>query len=276
MTWLIVFGEDWIPMRGSPQRAPILVTDTAVARDSRATGAPEIPHLVELTQLAPASPARRGERRRPASKQRQPAAAAACGPSQPSAAKRSRWDERRWADIRRAAEIARDTGVQLVVHGVTITAAAVRQPQPAAAASGGQQRTLAAVEATQPARQAATDGMESPPPGAPQPLSRRQLRSKQRSQQRLAEFQSQKRKLLISQSQRISQFLRQFRRNRMHLVYTVWQLQQKQDPEQRAQQQLARWISSRPVGSKSECGYYMRLQLQLLRYQKESARELGG
>jgi hypothetical protein len=52
VTWLIVSGEDWIPMRGSPQRAPILVTDTAVRATRARPGHLRYPILVELTVVS--------------------------------------------------------------------------------------------------------------------------------------------------------------------------------------------------------------------------------
>ena len=52
-----------------------------------------------------------------------PAAASGCL----AAAKRGRLSKRQWADIGKAARIARAHGVQLTVHGITITVACSKE-----------------------------------------------------------------------------------------------------------------------------------------------------
>ena len=143
-----------------------------------------------------------------------PAAASGCL----AAAKRGRLSERQWADIGKAARIARAHGVQLTVHGITITAACSKeQPRFAADAAWPLQQQPAEPAAPQPEPQK-DEGNPPPPPSKKQ----------RRSQQRLAEFQAKKRATLIASSPRVRCFLRQFRWQRMQRVWTEWSAQQLQ------------------------------------------------
>ena len=97
-----------------------------------------------------------------------------------STARRGRLSEREWADVERAARLARKTGVMLKVHGVHVTGF-LKQKEVAKTTAHKvlQPQADAAVPQAPPTR-----GSETPPPS----LSKRQ----QRSQQRLQEFQQQK------------------------------------------------------------------------------------
>lgn len=152
-----------------------------------------------------------------------PAAASGCL----AAAKRGRLSKRQWADIGKAARIARAHGVQLTVHGITITAACSKeQPRFAADAAWPLQQQPAEPAVPQPEPQK-DEGNPPPPPSKKQ----------RRSQQRLAEFQAKKRATLIASSPRVRCFLRQFRWQRMQRVWTEWSAQQMQ--EQQMQEQRA-------------------------------------
>ena len=115
-------------------------------------------------------------------------AAAAAKGSLPTA-KRGRLSERMWADVRRAARIAREEGVTLRVHhgGVDITGVLKQQAKaPRPLVHKAQKKP---VEAAEPILPSTTADETSPPT-----LSKR----KQRSTQRLLEFQEKKRAALFA------------------------------------------------------------------------------
>jgi len=101
-------------------------------------------------------------------------------------ARRGRLSERAWADVRRAARLARAEGITLKVHGVEITGV-LKQPQVAKTRTKrkAQQRPAETAASEQPS----TVADEASPP----PLSKR----KQRSAQRLLEFQEKKRAAML-------------------------------------------------------------------------------
>ena len=114
-------------------------------------------------------------------------AAAAKGPL--PTAKRGRISEHTWADVRRAAQIAREEGVKLRVHqGVVEIIGVLKQHTkvPRKVVNKEQKKPTEAVEPALPS----TVGDETPPPS----LSKR----KERSQQRLLEFQKKKRAVLFA------------------------------------------------------------------------------
>ena len=134
---------------------------------------------------------------------KQPAVAGGASP----VAMRGCLSTKQWADIRAAARTARDYGVQLVVHGVTVTAATnfgQRCPPDDAIASAPRR-------SAEPAAQRLTSAPVND-------LSRTSKRQR-RSSQRLAEFQAKKRASLLSASSRVRTFCRQFRWNRMQQVW---------------------------------------------------------
>jgi hypothetical protein len=136
-------------------------------------------------------------------------ARAADGTTAAPAAKRGRLNDRQWHDVRRAARLAREEGVTLSVHGVQISAPKVQKKL--TPCSLGQKQQAGCKQ------RAAASAATSEPAAQPQP-SRRQ----QRSAQRLLEFQVHKRKLLLASSGRVQTFLRQFRWQRMQLVWSSW------------------------------------------------------
>ena len=133
---------------------------------------------------------------------------------------------KQWADVRAAARTARDYGVQLIVHGITVTAASnFSQRCPPVDAIASVQRQPAEPAARRPTNE---------PTDQPSRPSKRQ----RRSSQRLAEFQAKKRASLLSASSRVRTFCRQFRWNRMQQVWIGWKQQQwAQEREQRRAQQ---------------------------------------
>ena len=156
-----------------------------------------------------------------------------------AAAQRSRLSRTQWADVRRTARIARETGMQLAVQtdGTFVFAAvAVQRDQPAASAHSGMvKQPPPEADTAQPARPAVARGTSASPPCEPRSPGARTKRQL-RSQQRLLDFQSKKRKLLISQSHRVRTFLKEFRWNRMQQVWTAWMRQQMQQKVQQLQQ----------------------------------------
>lgn len=132
---------------------------------------------------------------------------------------------KQWADVRAAARTARDYGVQLTVHGVTVTAATTFGQQcPPDDATTSVLRRQAETAARRPTIRA--DDLPSRP-------SKRQ----RRSSQRLIEFQAKKRASLLAASSRVRTFCRQFRWNRMQQVWIGWKLQQQPQQSQKQQQQ---------------------------------------
>jgi len=124
------------------------------------------------------------------------------------AAKRGRLNERQGVDVDRAARTVRETGVSLKVHGVEVffnpknnssTPCSLGQQQP-------QQR-----------QRRRTEVEKSLSPLLPQQSAR-----KARAARRLLEFNANKRKELLLASSRVRTFLRQFRRERVQLVWTAW------------------------------------------------------
>ena len=101
-------------------------------------------------------------------------------------AKRGRLSERAWADVRRAARLARAEGITLKVHGVEITGV-LKQPQ--VAKTRTKRKAQQGPAETAASEQPSTVADEASPP----PLSKR----KQRSAQRLLEFQEKKRAALV-------------------------------------------------------------------------------
>jgi len=127
------------------------------------------------------------------------------GASPAAPAKRGRLNERQWADVRRAARLARKEGIGLKVHGVEIFCNA--QKNKTRPCVGKQQK--------QQQQQKEKVGQQQ----QPTPQSTRDARRDERSAQRLLVFQKKKRKELLSQSSRVQTFLRQYRWNRMQLVW---------------------------------------------------------
>jgi hypothetical protein len=125
---------------------------------------------------------------------------------------RCRLTDDQWEDVERAARIARANGVKLTVHGIVIAAVSprqYRQPQPVDAADNRRGRRVQAetAKATRPAASVGT---------------KRSLKRKQRSMERLVEFQARKRKALIASSTRIQYFVKTFRWVRMQNAWTEW------------------------------------------------------
>ena len=156
---------------------------------------------------------------------------------------------RQWADVDRAARIARSRGVRLTVHGVTVEptgAGALPQEQPRQDA-----RTWNGLQTT-----AATASPQQPPPAAarPQPTLSPpgiwQQKRRQRSEKRRLEHQQKQRRVLLSSSQRVQRFLRQFRWQKMQSVWTDWMAQQQfQEPEQKLEPEP----EQKPVQEPEEC-----------------------
>ena len=124
---------------------------------------------------------------------------------------------RKWLDIRRAARIAREEGVRLVVHGIVVDAEEPRE-QPRL-----QPRDWSLLRrSTEPV--ASVQQRSYSAPNTPQTVRKRE----QRSRDRLADFNSKRRRQLIASSSRISTFLSQFRLNRKWQVFIGWRQQQQQ------------------------------------------------
>ena len=124
-----------------------------------------------------------------------------------AAASRGQLNERQWQDVRTALRIARSEGGTLKVHGVEcagppVLGKGVKQQQHGSQAEPAGSTQLAAA------------GDES----SPQPLSRRQ----QRSRNRLLEYQKAKRKKLLGASTLVQALLRMFRKQRMQNVWAAW------------------------------------------------------
>ena len=101
--------------------------------------------------------------------------------------KRGRLSERSWADVRRAARIAREEGVALKVHGIEVTG---KLKQLSGAKNVARKVLQKPAEPAAPAQPSAVSDEASPPP-----LSKRQ----QRSAQRLQEYQEQKRGAAVAE-----------------------------------------------------------------------------
>ena len=129
-----------------------------------------------------------------------------------SAATRGWLNERQWLDVRKAARIARAERVVLKVHGVAV--GSLRKRRTVCNQKGGvdKEQQQKSAESAVPMQLADSDA-SSPPP-----LSKR----RQRSRDRLLEFQRQKRTKLLAASTRVQLFLRQFRWQRMQNVWTAW------------------------------------------------------
>lgn len=136
--------------------------------------------------------------------------AATTAKGSPPTAKRGRLSERVWADVVRAARLAREDGVTLTVHGVKVDGKRKPLRESKTHMHKGKKKLADAAMQTLPSEA----GGEAPPP----PLSKKQ----QRSAQRLREFQEKKRKELLQASPRVQAFLRQFRWGRMQEVWTRW------------------------------------------------------
>ena len=102
----------------------------------------------------------------------------------PPAANRGRLSERARDDIRFAARTAREEGVTLSLHGVTVSCTRKPRASDKKSCSNGQQKKSTAIVPSTPADES-----------SPAPLSKRQ----QRSAQRLQEFQEKKRATLVQQ-----------------------------------------------------------------------------
>ena len=105
----------------------------------------------------------------------------------PVTAKRGRLSERAWADVRRAARLAREEGVTLRVHGIEVTGELKQRIGKPKKPRKVQQQPAETVEPERPstAGDVSSAAVESPP----LPISKR----KERSAQRLLEFQKKKR-----------------------------------------------------------------------------------
>jgi len=136
-----------------------------------------------------------------------------------------------WFDVRYAARIARDEGVQIVVHGVAVSASIQIEPQEQPRQQprdwSSLRQPMEPVAPVQPRSDIA--------PNTPQTMRKRE----QRSQDRLSAFNSKRRRQLIASSPRIQTFLKQFRWNRMQQVWIPWKQQQQQQKQQQQQQQEA-------------------------------------
>jgi len=124
---------------------------------------------------------------------------------------------RKWLDIRRAARIAREEGVRLVVHGIVVDAEEPReQPRLQPRDWSLLRRSTETVASVQQRSDSA--------PNPPQTVRKRE----ERSRDRLVAFNSKRRRQLIASSPRIQTLLRQFRWNRMQSVWIQWKQQQQQ------------------------------------------------
>ena len=108
---------------------------------------------------------------------------AAAAKLSPAAATRGRLSERAWADVRRAARLAREEGVAVKVHGIEVYGLPLKQHKQTPCSLGHQVQKKPA-EPAEPTLPSATAG-DAPP----KPLTTRQ----QRSAQRLQEYQEKKR-----------------------------------------------------------------------------------
>ena len=109
----------------------------------------------------------------------------------PATATRGRLNERQWMDVERAMRLARTGGVTLTVHGVKVSG--WRQPQPQVPRQSGKalQKPAETAAPKQQPPAAADDIVELQPP-----ISKR----KERSAQRLQEFQQKKRAVIFAAS----------------------------------------------------------------------------
>ena len=114
-----------------------------------------------------------------------------------------------WDDVRQGARIARAQRVTLTVHGIEIVGSLRRSPR----RSGMCNKQPACMEPDMPKLLSAAGDDSSPPP-----LSKR----KQRSTNRLKDFQRRKRNELLAQFPRVQALLRQYRWQRVQNVWTEW------------------------------------------------------